>query len=1531
MKYPTWNEFIGKNNNDPENAFEALCRLLFKTRYGIGDSLPYFYNHPGIETTPIKSGDEIIGFQSKFFTGETISDVQANEFINKIKKAKEHHPNLTKIILCTNLAFWFPSEPNEGASKRQRRVEKACTDLGLSFEWMFGYNILDVVPKTPLAYDLFFDLGSNTSHLPIAINKYNERRFKGIDSIIKFRGQDIQLERAKQVSEIVDQLEQHNNILIYGESGSGKSAIVKQYWDTIKETGTAFYFLNGSQLGTGSVNDLFRLEEDFTFTSFRDFYSGTERKVIYIDSAEKLLEQPNLLAFQILTEELSDKGWQFVFTCKTASLDALQTTLRDYSIKVSTIEIKEISEEELSGLEKEYHIPSPQNGKIQKQIRIPFYLARYCEFDGVSAETPLAFRDLVWKMKVRGGTVGPEQQKREECLFKIVRALQEKGTYLVALPDIDHSAAFALENEDILINYGYRGYAIKHDIYTDWALEYIIERDFDTAEHGISILKEVPQSLTYLNAFKRWLHLIVDSDNVRAEKLIDAYAAGVVNEKWESAILGCIGASSEYAYRFFAKYDANLKADKYSLFSRLVDVLYVSCQQIVSYFEFKGDKYPIMQPVGAGWHEAVRFLYENRVEYYMGHTNAVYKLLQSYSSLGWEAKERRNAAVLSLCIFDEVATSRINGNSFWLDKPKPWCSLLCSYAPAIYKELEDRFQQVLDNHWVKHTDPYAELVAFILRDSEYITTTYPVCLACPKHIIKLMELFWREQTETDEDRSWPYRSMHENDYNNDYWFGLNKKFDNGISYFPASGFQTPITPLLNVEKKVYADALPVLKFIIRFIDECVELFSKRCRDFHEPVNEIEVKLWNGETHQVMSNQGLWNLYRGTSSISAPHLIECIHMALETFLLDQILGVNKENEESHQYVHKVVRYILEHSHSVSLYSVVASIAMASPKEFFDELLFLCQDIRFLSYDITRYSSERTAGFMTGGLPTKEHLYEERKKSNAHSHRQIHLEQALLFRQIDDANHEDEESQTRLKQAFAAVDSLKDQVEEMREAPSTYRFILARLDYRTMKKETVTLKNGVQAMQYTPSLSKDLQAESDAITNNQAWMRGVNLNVWTEKMFEGDEKGLQGLHYGEDVQQVLSDLRIIEKQFNEKSPQLFALHGDEYLPFKASAVLLIKKKDSLDENERQECWNRIMEALKSPRFLVGHSMTGINICLNAIPVMMCMYPERVGEFSSIIATYSSVRDEYINTRICDIMSFVIEWGNLWSSYPIVMEDALNSIRERIADKDFNKMDADQANAVLCLLTPKTEYRILGKTCILKIAKLWEPKPHHDMLDRTYQDSGLVARYVLNAPKEEVESLIEPYVNLLDTEHDYETLLTSILIYCVNNNRYENFWIIWNSFFAQLKKTVRTYYNGQLLNTYLLNPPYLTPMFANWFRLEEKDLAFFDMVVQEMPRHPAVINALSKVFSTIGKQYSKHAIGLFAHIVNSYGERSNLKEAAKGVIENLEKVINHAYSEYENEFRMDQNLRSQLVDLLDFMIKNGSQTASFMREKL
>ena len=87
MKYPSWKGFESKYPDYQEIAFEALARMLFRCRYELGDSLPYFKNQAGNETETIVVDGEEIGFQAKYFDNE----INAASIEHSIKTA---HTNL---------------------------------------------------------------------------------------------------------------------------------------------------------------------------------------------------------------------------------------------------------------------------------------------------------------------------------------------------------------------------------------------------------------------------------------------------------------------------------------------------------------------------------------------------------------------------------------------------------------------------------------------------------------------------------------------------------------------------------------------------------------------------------------------------------------------------------------------------------------------------------------------------------------------------------------------------------------------------------------------------------------------------------------------------------------------------------------------------------------------------------------------------------------------------------------------------------------------------------------------------------------------------------------------------------------------------------------------------------------------------------------------------------------------------------------------------------------------------------------------
>ena len=1519
MKYPTWQEFNAKYSDNPQGAFEALCRLLFRNRFGIGDSLPYFYNNAGNETVPVSDGKDVVGFQAKFFSGETIDDSNATQIKHSIEYAHKHYPNQTKIIVYTNLVFGNPPA-GEKMTARQKDIENTAKANSLNVEWMFGNNILDIVANNELAYDLFFNLTSNIGHLQKSIGLFNELNFGNVDGAIKFRGKAIELDRSNHLSRLKELLIKKSNVLISGESGSGKTAITKLLWEQIKNNDdSVVLFFPAQQLDVSSVNDIFVFDENYSFSDFKNFYAGFENKVLIIDSAEKILEQNNIIATKIVLSELPDLGWQFVFTCKNHAAKELEEKLGSCKLATERIDLDLLSADELSLLCKQNGIAQPKNEKVRYQIRIPFYLARYCEINDCDLSSLSAFREKVWNQKVRGTVRGAEQTKREECLLRLVKEQQEKGLY-VANPDgFDWDMAYKLVEEDILVEHIHKGFSVKHDIYIDWALDYMVDRELDSAASMEKKLGTPPVSISYANSFKRWLDGVIDQRDNIIDELMSLYFSGKIHQKWEYYILSGIGASEVYAKRFFQKYDDKLVGNDYRLFNRFVDVLEVACQVIDQTFSYKGEQYHLTKPVGTGWDEAVLFVDVHKEDYYMNHLNSILTLLNTYSRLGSKGQAARQAGLLSLRLFNAIATERQKGEYFWIEKPKPWSELVCKYVNSVKVELNDIINAVVANKWTRHTDPYAELVEYIIKEADQMSL-FSICLHCNESILKLLNLFWLEQP--DDGR---YYGVRHSGFDSEYVFGLNADYGIDMGYFPVSALQTPLYSLLSTEHLKNQQGTRVLEFVVDFVNRCIENYEKRNK--YDTLRRIKVILPNGEEHEVVSSQSLWNLYRGTPNISMPHVLECMHMAVESYLLS-LLSDEKINDER-TYVENVLWMFLNKSRSVSLYSIAASIAVAYPDEFFDILLFLCQDIKFISMDLTRQIGEFHAGGIEFAYLRHPLMLEERRKSNKLPHRQNCLETMLFKSQVVYDQYKDNESKERLKRAFAVVEGLRVQIEELKDEDSTYKFIFERLDYSSMEKEEVELEGGQKGIRMTPHSTPEMEKERNELYAMANDMGAMSLRVWADKKYKNEGKPIPEYQFDKDVQYTLRVIRAVEEEVKNRKGAIILLPGDEYVHYIGSAVLLMYYSDSLSKEERRELWAILMEALAAPKAMLSNSMSEIDICLAALPYAMEVYPEKEDFYAQLIASYVAIKEENVNKRMCDIMSQVITKNDLWHSRQAIMEEALDIIQTKLPERDLSLMNDNLADTVLCLLTYKTERRDIGLICIEKLSYLWKKKEEGQHFFYKNHVAECIAMYVLHAPKEEVLQLVAPFVKLVGSDRNEEPLVTSFLICAEQYKKYDNFWMVWYAFYQTITERGGWYYQEPVLNSYLFNPQFLLRDYDNWFKLEEKDMAFFEKVVNDIGSNPTVIYAFARVFATIGMGLQKQAVGLFAKIIDE--NRIELKDEKETVIFYLLKIVKKVKVDYGFLIKSDQSFKKCLVSMLGFLVDNGSTEAQTIMSTL
>ena len=94
---PSWDSFRAKYPSEETQRarFEDLARSLYCRRFNIKYGIFQCINHAGNETSTISVGDDIIGFQAKFFNNKIDEQV----IIDSIKTAKMKNPNQTRPII----------------------------------------------------------------------------------------------------------------------------------------------------------------------------------------------------------------------------------------------------------------------------------------------------------------------------------------------------------------------------------------------------------------------------------------------------------------------------------------------------------------------------------------------------------------------------------------------------------------------------------------------------------------------------------------------------------------------------------------------------------------------------------------------------------------------------------------------------------------------------------------------------------------------------------------------------------------------------------------------------------------------------------------------------------------------------------------------------------------------------------------------------------------------------------------------------------------------------------------------------------------------------------------------------------------------------------------------------------------------------------------------------------------------------------------------------------------------------------------
>ena len=518
---PNWGAFSAKFNGKEQKAFEWFCSLLFSKEHRQPIGPLRYFNQAGIEEDPITVGSDVIGWQAKF-VGKL--SAQAETLKKAIEDAKLQNPSLTHICFYVSADFAPSRKPGAKEPKYKTEIEDHARSKGVGITWRTR-NFFEkpfVCEENANIARYFFTNEKSTIDLIQELSRHTEAILNLIRSSIASSGGVITIDRSPLVARLKETLLRSPVVIVCGEAGVGKTAVVKDFHILLATAAPLFMFKATEFRAITNVNQLFKDYGDFTLSDLIQEFSSSDEKYVVIDSAEELssIEHPEV--FQEILSTLRLGGWKVIFTTRLSYLDDLERTLiHVYGVSFKPLTVENLTAGELAQFAEDYQFVLPENERLRKLLQNPFYLNEYLR-DYPRGHTKIGyseFREAMWNTRIAktSDTRNNLRRKREQCFLEIARKRAMTGSFFVSVEGADEVLPLLEADEIIKYDASAGGYFVAHDIYAEWALDKIIERAFHSSLTFDKFYETIGSSLPARRAFRSWLSEKLLSDDYAAK------------------------------------------------------------------------------------------------------------------------------------------------------------------------------------------------------------------------------------------------------------------------------------------------------------------------------------------------------------------------------------------------------------------------------------------------------------------------------------------------------------------------------------------------------------------------------------------------------------------------------------------------------------------------------------------------------------------------------------------------------------------------------------------------------------------------------------------------------------------------------------------------------------------------------------------------------------------------------------------------------------------------------------------------------
>jgi hypothetical protein len=1420
------------------------------------------------------------------------------------------------------------------------------------------------------------EVGANEQRVLTALKNHTEFVLRKIRTTI---GPAFHLRRAGIVQKVLAAIEAKQVVLVTGPAGSGKSVVGKEAVAFLSREFFAFGF-RVEEFAVAHIDEtLHNSQIPARATELQAVLGAQGRKVIVIESVERLLEKPTRDAFSdLMTLAQGDDGLGILITCRDYSVEQVQASfLQAAGIDYAVIEVPPLDDTELQEIQAAFpSLAVPlANPALREILRNPYLIDKALQIPW-DAGRPLPenerdFRAVFWRQIVRADQNPADgmPRQREVALQELaVRRARALSDYVPATGL--NAAAIALLKQDSLVvspDANALLVATAHDVLEDWAILQWIEEQHLTDETAFKALSSaIGPHPAVRRSYRKWVAELVDRDAPAADRLFSAAIAqaDVPAQFRDDTLVSLLKAPS--ASEFLTRHEAELLANDRAILKRVMHLLRVACVTSPAWLaDVRGHSSILSVPEGAVWATVVRLVHRNIGSFGPEDAPQLLALIEdAVRGVSWWAPDIDGA-------------EHVAGIAHWLlprfdhyrggDTRQRILKVIAKIPKADPARLEAVLRGQIKEG--RRRDRVAEEFRDILLAG---LDGAPAARDLPDLLISVaLDTFLATEECL---RAEPYgRSS----IGVDLYFGIREHLRH--DFFPASAFRGPWINLLTHHPRKGLD------FLIQVFNHSAEWYAHpRLPDRLEPAWEVELTFANGTTRKQWVNPRLWGLYRGMSV--GPYSLQSLLMAFEQWLLDY----GKSHPEG---LDAVLLEILQRSDSAALAAVVASVATAHPHRSGEALLVLLSVQDYIEIDRSRTAGEHQTSSLTGLFPTlraENKIYEEeRKQSNALPHRKHDLEAAIANLQLGRLAPRAHAIIDRYIAALPAPD-------KRNKHDLTWQLALHRMDFRqydVAPDQPAAGKTSAADGERPPKNyirfepkppAPEVQQLIDESTKKMGEMNArLGVYMWGLQIFQREAGSADPARWREKLASAQGMDRTAEHPDNSRNAPGFVAavcvrdHWDEMLPEeKEWCVDVICSEISRHADQ----WGTIDRV---QRF----SMLADRPCAFVVPLLLS---KPLTE-----AQTPRVRQAFIAalTHPIDEVRWYVIWGmndKVWAANPSLALRAVNAIATEaaLADRDWNAEekkrfdkrrtpDTISASAAADIrgrfwteeeIAEDAHVRfditeVFGAEAHAKVLAILGQVPNEplavaahrrasedlvecwnrehdrspDRRDRNFHReqaiSDRIQQFVMRASDADAEQVLQPILEAVDRHpREVHNVIQGFTSGEDSNPNTRHYWFLWNLFAERVKRATwlahldREHPHGsEVLSTIFLTAWWKDNV-RHWRSLEGY-AHNVDALFDALPPVWIVLDSYVRFLCHIGERSMPAAFVRIANALRRGNPADMLRES--NTVFMLEVLLQrHVYAR-PLELKRDPALREAILYVLDALVESGSSAAFRMRD--